>query len=434
MKGTNRRYIIESDSDSDSDEFEDDDCNEMASSPVKILNSEESQLGDDDNVDKLSKSLNKVKLNDDDNGDDGSDIDDDSDDDDNKNDIDDDDVDVDSFDPNDRKISSSTVREIGKQYRRKPPPGGKNRQLEDLSWSSSDDESDGSDSTVCSLRKDGRKTSPIKPIRSIKKSDNFTGVGSSSSSYPNANSSMIKSNDVIKKAKSNTLYGRNNKPTSKKYASSLVKRTYSSDSSLSSSSSSSSDDECPLIAPKKCSKKKNFLWSFNKNRKEYTIGGNDKMPAFSIPSDLFDKLYDFQKEGVAWMAGLYVGKIGGVLADDMGMGKTYMTLSLLGGLMKAKTIQKVLIVAPVSVLRNWANEAIKILRNCINLKINIEVIASDVSIQKRKKKLHQALEAQIPQLIITTFGLVSNNPDHFTQRVAGNGVWDYVVLDEAVSI
>jgi hypothetical protein len=283
MKGTNRRYIIESDSDSDSDEFEDDDCNETAST-LKILNSEESQHGDDDNVDKLSKSLNKVKLNDDDDNDDNvdklskslnkvklnddddnddnvdklskslnkvklnddddnddnvdklskslnkvklnddddnddSDIDDNSDDDDKKNDLDDDDVDVDSFGRNDRKISSSTVREIGKQYRRKPPPGRKPQRLEDLSWSSSDDESDGSNSTVCSLRKDESKSSSLKPIRSIKKSDNFTGVGSSSfsSSSSNTNSSVIKSNDVMKRSKSNALYGRNNKPTPKRH-------------------------------------------------------------------------------------------------------------------------------------------------------------------------------------------------------------------------
>ena len=64
---------------------------------------------------------------------------------------------------------------------------------------------------------------------------------------------------------------------------------------------------------------KTFSWSFNQKRREYTIGGNDKLPAFSIPSDLYDQLYDFQKDGVAWMAGLHLPKIGGILGDDMGM-------------------------------------------------------------------------------------------------------------------
>ena len=98
--------------------------------------------------------------------------------------------------------------------------------------------------------------------------------------------------------------------------------------------------------------------------------------------------------------------------------------------MKAKTIKKVLVVAPLSVLRNWENEANKILRLCVGIKI--QVISSDISVYNRKKRLHQALEAQSPQLVITSYGLVANNPDHFTQHVVGKQVWEYVVLDEAV--
>jgi len=156
------------------------------------------------------------------------------------------------------------------------------------------------------------------------------------------------------------------------------------------------------------------------------------MPPFSIPSVLYEKLYDFQKDGVAWMAGLHLPKIGGILGDDMGMGKTFTTLSFLGGLMKAKTIKKAIVVAPVSVLRNWEKEARQILRLCCDVKI--QVLSSDIAVYTRKKRLHQALEAQSPQIVITSFGLVANNPDHFTQRVAGRQVWDYVILDEAHKI
>ena len=62
--------------------------------------------------------------------------------------------------------------------------------------------------------------------------------------------------------------------------------------------------------------KKGYSWSFNKNREEYIIGGNDKIPPFTIPSSLFNKLYDFQKDGVAWLATLYLKRIGGILGDD----------------------------------------------------------------------------------------------------------------------
>ena len=99
--------------------------------------------------------------------------------------------------------------------------------------------------------------------------------------------------------------------------------------------------------------------------------------------------------------------------------------------MKAKTIQKVIVVAPVSVLRNWENEAKRILKLCAGIKI--QVLSSNISVYNRKKRLHQALEAQAPQLVITSFGLVGNNPDHFTQHVTRKNIWDYVILDEAVS-
>jgi hypothetical protein len=42
--------------------------------------------------------------------------------------------------------------------------------------------------------------------------------------------------------------------------------------------------------------------------------------------------------------------IGGILGDDMGLGKTFQVNCLLTGLMRTKKIQRVLIIAPVSVL------------------------------------------------------------------------------------
>lgn len=98
--------------------------------------------------------------------------------------------------------------------------------------------------------------------------------------------------------------------------------------------------------------------------------------------------------------------------------------------MKSNTIKKAVVVAPVSVLRNWENEAKRILPLC--RKVNIQVLTSTTTPNKRKKILHQVLEAHSPQLLITSFGLVASNPDHFTQHVSGKKVWDYVILDEAV--
>jgi hypothetical protein len=44
---------------------------------------------------------------------------------------------------------------------------------------------------------------------------------------------------------------------------------------------------------------------------------------------------------------------GGILGDDMGLGKTFQVNCLLTGLMRTNKIQRVLIIAPVSVLPRY---------------------------------------------------------------------------------
>ncbi len=51
-------------------------------------------------------------------------------------------------------------------------------------------------------------------------------------------------------------------------------------------------------------------------------------PGFSLPKSLFDKLYDYQREGIAWLWNLHRKSPGGILADDMGLGKTFQVSSL----------------------------------------------------------------------------------------------------------
>lgn len=71
-----------------------------------------------------------------------------------------------------------------------------------------------------------------------------------------------------------------------------------------------------------------------------------------------------QEKGIAWLQNLhqFVPMIGGcLLADDMGLGKTLQLLCFIGDYLQSEHYQKykkpVLIVAPVSLLQNWKNEA-----------------------------------------------------------------------------
>jgi hypothetical protein len=88
------------------------------------------------------------------------------------------------------------------------------------------------------------------------------------------------------------------------------------------SSSTGSDDDSIVSRTVQVAKKSTNLvdgvWSYDKLRNEYTIAGgaSRNFPALTIPSEIYDKLYDFQKDGVTWMAGLHAGKIGGVLGKN----------------------------------------------------------------------------------------------------------------------
>ncbi|MDP2307656.1 MAG: DEAD/DEAH box helicase [Pseudomonadota bacterium] len=83
-------------------------------------------------------------------------------------------------------------------------------------------------------------------------------------------------------------------------------------------------------------------------------GDFDAIPRVELPADINVTLRPYQHLGVDWIVWLRSIGMGGVLADDMGLGKTVQALvavRIMGG--------KTLVVAPTSVLRNWASEAEK---------------------------------------------------------------------------
>ncbi|RLV91995.1 ATP-dependent helicase ULS1 [Spathaspora sp. JA1] len=75
------------------------------------------------------------------------------------------------------------------------------------------------------------------------------------------------------------------------------------------------------------------------------------------PAELNINLLKHQRMGLTWMKRMEESKSkGGILADDMGLGKTVMTLALIVS-SKPETSNKItLIIAPVSLLQQWAAE------------------------------------------------------------------------------
>ncbi len=129
------------------------------------------------------------------------------------------------------------------------------------------------------------------------------------------------------------------------------------------------------------------------------------LPAAALPQDLTAELRTYQRQGVDWLCLLRDAGLGAMLADDMGLGKTLQCLCALQG--------RALIVAPTSVLPNWAAETRKFrpnLRICIyhgpqrQLDTTADVVLTSYAILR--------LDAQ-------TLAAVA---------------WDVVVLDEAQTI
>ena len=76
------------------------------------------------------------------------------------------------------------------------------------------------------------------------------------------------------------------------------------------------------------------------------------------PAGLRAQLRHYQQDGFAWLAFLWEHRLGGILADDMGLGKTLQCLALIShARQRDPAAGPFLIVAPTSVVANWAAEA-----------------------------------------------------------------------------
>lgn len=157
-----------------------------------------------------------------------------------------------------------------------------------------------------------------------------------------------------------------------------------------------------------------------------------------IPDTVHAELRDYQRRGVDWLYWMSQNNIGAVLADDMGLGKTLQLLSLLA-VEKAAWAEAhaaedkdaaedkgatawnpTLVVAPTSVVGNWAREAARFVPS-------FKVVVQHGTGRLKGDKLVEA--AQNADVVITSYGTVAR--DFLTLSKVD---WDRVVLDEAQAI
>ena len=127
---------------------------------------------------------------------------------------------------------------------------------------------------------------------------------------------------------------------------------------------------------------------------------------------------DYQKRGFSWLVFLHGVGTGGILADDMGLGKTLQTIALLLWVKsKTKSSQPTLVVAPTSVVPNWARE--------------IEKFAPSLStlLWQGTDRHEQKAELEDVDVVITSYALLRRD-----EELLSAVGFRYLILDEAQHI
>ncbi len=141
------------------------------------------------------------------------------------------------------------------------------------------------------------------------------------------------------------------------------------------------------------------------------------IPSLALPAGLETILRDYQHHGFNWLHFLNQYHLHGILADDMGLGKTVQALSYLKSKKDREGQAPNLVIAPTSVIFNWAEEAKK-----FTPEMNVLVWNGP----DRKKFVDQIPQADI---LLTSYALYRRDYELLNETQ-----WRSVILDEAQNI
>ncbi|XP_044538517.1 DNA excision repair protein ERCC-6-like [Gracilinanus agilis] len=143
--------------------------------------------------------------------------------------------------------------------------------------------------------------------------------------------------------------------------------------------------------------------------------------------ELHDRLFEYQKEGVAFLYSLYKDKRkGGILADDMGLGKTVQIIAFLSAMFDAEFVRHVLLIMPSSLISTWIKEFAK-------WTPGMRVATFHGSSKSERTKNLTRIQRK-NGVAITTYQMLINNWQQLSQMDGKEFVWDYLILDEAHKI
>jgi superfamily II DNA or RNA helicase len=137
-----------------------------------------------------------------------------------------------------------------------------------------------------------------------------------------------------------------------------------------------------------------------------------------VPDGLNATLRGYQFDGFQWLATLYRHRLGGVLADDMGLGKTVQALALVAHVAEQGLADApFLVIAPASVVANWAAEAERFLPG-------LDVRTVQQTRVRRGESLTEAVSGA--HLVVTSYTLFRLEFEEYAGLP-----WAGLILDEA---
>jgi len=138
-----------------------------------------------------------------------------------------------------------------------------------------------------------------------------------------------------------------------------------------------------------------------------------------VPEALNAILREYQVAGYKWLAEKLSIGTGGILADDMGTGKSVQTIAAILSAMEFKPDYRVLIAAPTSLLFNWAREFNKFAPS----------IASDVLIWEGKDRKSYFDYLKSSKVVIVSYATLRRD-----LAILGDVFFDLGVFDEAQNL
>jgi SNF2 family DNA or RNA helicase len=123
------------------------------------------------------------------------------------------------------------------------------------------------------------------------------------------------------------------------------------------------------------------------------------------------QLRQYQEIGYAWMMFLHRVGAGGLLCDQMGLGKTHQAMALIAGMLRERPQAKILVVVPKGVFHHWVDK--------------LDRFIPEVSVAHFIGADRDAEAALGHQVVLTTYGTLRNSRNAFF-----GVVFDALICDE----